>query len=398
MSDNPAVFADTAFELPEDRNPPQVMLSATDADGATVTLTLMNVRDGALFSLEDGASVGGTTTANLRFIDPPDFENPADIATPGGDNIYLVEVQASSTTGARAARTTTETITITVTGVDEHLPTFAVSPGPYNLAENSTAVIATLTGADQDDGDMVSLSTAGTDAALFSIDGAGALTFTNAPDFERPRGAPLSGANTNTYNLSVQAVSGTPPNERRSITSMLNITVTPVDEEAPVLAPRDSPLTTTEGETAPLQTFTLTDADAGEVQSFALSGADVSSFELNPTSGVFRLAATTGAGSYDLTVTGISGDRADAFPLIVNVAADAAPAFVETSFSLAENTNDPIILTATEANNDDVVFALQGGPDDGRFTFADGGAGDNTATLTFNTVPDFEAPRRYRWK
>ena len=396
MSDNPAVFADTAFELPEDRNPPQVMLSATDADGATVTLTLMNVRDGALFTLEDISSVGGTTTANLRFIDPPDFENPADTATSGsdtgGDNIYLVEVQASSTTGARAARTTTETITITVTGVDEHLPTFAVSPGPYNLAENSTAVIATLTGADQDDGDMVSLSTAGTDAALFSIDGAGALTFTNAPDFERPRGAPLSGANTNTYNLSVQAVSGTPPNERRSITSMLNITVTPVDEEAPVLAPRDSPLTSVEGETAPLQTFALTDADAGEAQAFALSGAGASSFELGTTSGVLTLPATTGAGNYSLTVTGTSGSRTDAFTFTVNVAADAAPAFVDTSFSVAEGTNDPITLTATEANNDDVTFTLQGGPNAGRFTFADGGAAANTATLTFNAVPDFEVP------
>ena len=400
MSDNPAVFADTAFELPEDRNPPQVMLSATDADGATVTLTLMNVRDGALFTLEDISSVGGTTTANLRFIDPPDFENPADIATSGsdtaGDNIYLVEVQASSTTGARAARTTTETITIRITGVDEHLPTLAVSPGPYNIAENDTAVIATLTGADPDDGDTVSLSTAGTDAALFSIDGAGALTFTNAPDFERPRGAPLSGANTNTYNLSVQATStsgsGTPPNERESAALDLTIRVTPVDEEAPVLAPRDSPLTSVEGETAPLQTFTLTDADAGEAQAFALSGAGASSFELGTTSGVLRLPAATGAGSYDLTVTGTSGDRADAFPLTVNIAADAAPAFVETNFSLVEGTNDPITLVATEANNDDVVFALQGGPDDGRFTFADGGAGDNTATLTFNTVPDFEAP------
>ena len=62
-----------------------------------------------------------------------------------------------------------------------------------------------------------------------------------------------------------------------------------MDEFAPVLAPKTSPLTTTEGETAPLQTFTLTDADDGEAQSFALSGADVSSFELGTTSGVLRL-------------------------------------------------------------------------------------------------------------
>ena len=394
--DNPAVFADTAFGLPEDRNPPQVMLSATDPDGATVTLELTSARDSDLFSLEGSLSTGGTTMANLRFMTRPDFENPVDTATADGDaagnNIYLVRVRASSMDLNGTVVRTTENIRITVTGVDEHLPTLAVSPGPYNLAENSTAVIATLTGADQDAGDAVRLSTAGTDAALFSIDGAtGELTFTTAPDFERPRGAPLSGANTNTYNLSVQAVSSTPPNERRSITSILNITVTPVDEEAPVLAPRDSPIQIFTDATA-VQTFTLVDADAGEAQAFALSGANANLFTLNTTSGVLRLAAATGAGSYDLTVTGTSGSRADTLTFTVNVAADAAPVFVDTSFSVVEGTNDPITLTATEANNDDVVFALQSGLDAGRFTLADGGAGANTATLTFNAVPDFENP------
>ena len=399
MSDNPAVFADTEFDLPEDRNPPQVMLSATDADGATVTLTLMNVRDGALFTLEDSLSTGGTTMANLRFIAQPDFENPRDTATPAGDNIYLVRVLASSMDLNGVVVRTTENISIRVTGVDEHLPTLAVTPGPYNLAENSTVVIATLTAADQDDGDVVRLSTSGTDAALFDLDAAtGALTFVSAPDFENPRGVPFATANTNTYNLLVQAIStstpgsGTPPNERRSITSILTIRVTPVDEDAPVLAPKTSPLTRVEGTTGALQTFSLTDADAGEVQAFALSGADVSSFELNATTGALRLAAATGAGSYSLTVTGTSGSRADAFALTVNVATDAAPAFVETSFSVAENTNNPIVLTATDANNDDVLFTLQDTPDAPRFTFADGGAGDNTATLTFNAVPDFEVP------
>ena len=396
-NDRPPVFADTAFALPEDSNPPQVMLSATDADGATVSLTLTNAQDSGLFTLEDSASVGGTTTANLRFKDQPDFEAPADTATPGaetaGNNIYLVRARARSMNVDGIVARTTETIRITVTGVDEHDPTLAITPGPYNLAENSTAVIATLTGADQDRGDTVSLIKTGADEALFDLNAAtGALTFAAAPDFENPRGMPLSGDNTNNYHLSVQAESGIDPNERRSAALDLVITVTPVDEFAPVLAPKTSPLTSIEGETAPLQTFTLTDADDGEAQSFALSGADVSSFELGTTSGVLRLAATTTAGSYSLTISGTSGSRADAFALTVNVAADAAPIISTTSFSLAENTNNPITLTATEANNDDVLFALQSGMDAGRFTFADGGAGTNTATLTFNAVPDFEVP------
>ena len=96
-------FTTTEFDLPENSDPPQVMLSATDANDETVTLALGNELDGALFTLEDSSSVGGTTTANLRFMAQPDFENPMDtvIATPaftdpGGDNIYQVSLTASS--------------------------------------------------------------------------------------------------------------------------------------------------------------------------------------------------------------------------------------------------------------------------------------------------------------
>ena len=361
MSDNPAVFADTAFEFPEDRNPPQVVLSATDADGATVTLTLMNVRDGALFRLEDSASVGGTTTANLRFVDPPDFENPADTATSGsdmaGDNIYLVEVQASSMDLNGVAVPITETIRITVTGVDEHLPTLAVSPGPYSLAENSTAVIATLTGADSDDGDVVRLSTAGTDAALFSIDGAGALTFTNAPDFERPRGAPLSGANTNTYNLSVQAISTSTSSERESAVLDLTIMVTPVDEDTPriVASPDFVTYNFLAGTTGQIITFTLEDTDAGATDAGAGTGGETRQFEVlggaDATSGLFSLAPTgtasetanltfanaATAGTSALTIMATSGNQTATLPITVVVSNDQMPSLQTASFDVAEN-------------------------------------------------------------
>ena len=391
IADAAPVFVATSFDVPENETPTRT-LRATEANDDDVVFSLQSGLDAGRFTFADGGL--GANTATLTFNAAPDFETPLAVS---GDNIYQVSVQASSMTGTRAALTTTETISITVTDADED-PRLTISSGPHDLVENSTAVIVTLTGADPDDGDVVRFTKAGgADAALFDLDMAtGALSFAAAPDFENPRGAPLSGGNTNTYNLSVQATStsgsGAGLDTKTSDPLALTIRVTGEDEDAPVLAPKTSPLATVVGEMAPLQTFTITDADAGEAQSFALSGTDTNSFELNTTTGVLELAATTGAGSYSLTVTGTSGSREDSFALTVDVAADAAPAFVETNFSVAENTNNPITLEATEANGDDVVFSLLNESDAGRFTFADGGAGANTATLTFNAVPDFETP------
>ena len=53
----------------------------------------------------------------------------------------------------------------------------------------------------------VSLTLGGTDMALFTLDSAtGTLTFNDAPDFEMPRGAPVTGTNTNDYALTVTAM------------------------------------------------------------------------------------------------------------------------------------------------------------------------------------------------
>ena len=477
-TDAAPAFVETSFNLAENTNNP-ITLTATEANNDDVMFALQSGMDAGRFTLADGGA--GANTATLTFQDVPDFEVPLD---DGGNNIYQLSVQASSITGARTARTTTETITIRITPVDEDAPVLAPKTSPLTSIEGETAPLQTFTLTDADDGEVQSFALSGADVSSFELgttsgvlrlaattgagnysltvtgtsgsredaftftvniiadaapafvetsfslaentnnpitltateannddvlftlqsgmdagrftladggaaDNTATLTFNAAPDFE----APLDDGGNNIYQLSVQASSITGARAARTTTETIRIEVTPVDEDPPVLAPKTSPLTSIEGETDVLQTFTLTDADDGEAQAFALSGADVSSFELNPTSGALRLDTATTAGSYSLTVTGTSGSRADSFPLIVNVAADAAPIISTTSFSLAENTNNPFTLTATEANNDDVLFTLQSGMDAEHFTFADGGAGDNTATLTFNAVPDFEDPQ-----
>ncbi|WP_342347567.1 DUF4347 domain-containing protein [uncultured Nitrospira sp.] len=75
-------------------------VDASDAEGATLTYSIIGGADAALFSLD-------STTGVLTFITAPDFQTPGDV---GGDNIYDVIVQASDGTAVD-----TQAIAVTVT-------------------------------------------------------------------------------------------------------------------------------------------------------------------------------------------------------------------------------------------------------------------------------------------
>ncbi len=110
-------------------------VTATDADfpPQTVTFTIVGGADQAKFAI----TIGGA----LSFVTPPNFEAPTDA---NGDNVYVVTVQASDGNGGTA----TQTISVTVTPVNEHAPLFT-SADMANVAENTTAVL-TVTATDAD--------------------------------------------------------------------------------------------------------------------------------------------------------------------------------------------------------------------------------------------------------
>ena len=109
-------------------------------------------------------------------------------------------------------------------------PTLTTTETNYRVPEDSTATIVTLTGADAD-GDALRFTKSGVDEAHFTLgESSGALSFASAPDFDAPRGEALSGTNTNSYRLSVRALSGVAPNEMMSAPLSLTITVTDVDD------------------------------------------------------------------------------------------------------------------------------------------------------------------------
>ena len=144
---------------------------ATDADGTTPTYGLSGI-DAALFTIDPNTGV-------VSFNNAPDFEAPGD---DGSDNVYNINVTATD-----GARDSTRTVAIMVTNVNDNDPIFT-SRATADAAENQR--LAYTTEATDADGDTLSYSLSGTDAALFTIDPAtGVVSFRTPPDFEMPGSA-----------------------------------------------------------------------------------------------------------------------------------------------------------------------------------------------------------------
>ena len=102
------------------------------------------------------------------------------------------------------------------------------SAATFSVAENSTAVGTVAAGvAGCNSGDTVTMALSGADAALFTIDAAGALAFAAAPDFETPGSA----SGTNDYTVVVTATAGS-----ISADQTITVTVTDVEEADPTMA------------------------------------------------------------------------------------------------------------------------------------------------------------------
>ena len=94
-------------------------------------------------------SCQGKPQPTLRFINPPDFEAPQDVATttppdPANNNIYLVNIQASSLNLAGETVNITQTIRVTVLGVDDNEPVLGPTQAIYDAPENSIETIVTF--------------------------------------------------------------------------------------------------------------------------------------------------------------------------------------------------------------------------------------------------------------
>ena len=293
-NENAPVFTNGAKVNVSEGSPIATTVTATDADaGETVTFMLTGGADESLFTL--------SPAGELRFKTVPDYEDPADADE---DNRYEVIVTA---TDGRV--TTMQTLTITVTNVNDNAPVFTKGTAMVEVSEG-TKVATTVTATDADVGQTVTFTLAGgADFGLFSITSAGVLTFNVVPDYENPGSASRS----NVYRVTVTATDGQVP--AQTTLQTLTITVTDVENEHAPVFPREMTMHIAEGTTV-VTTVIATDADAGQTVSFSLTGgADMGLFSIT-TAGVLTFntapkyaqpADADGDNRYEVIVTATDG-------------------------------------------------------------------------------------------
>jgi VCBS repeat-containing protein len=408
INDNAPIFTSgaTATE-PEETAQTAVVYTAhaPDADGTaannTVTYSIgINPdpptpvdpanADAALFTID-------ATTGEVRFKQPPNFENALDA---DHDNSYQIIIHAND-----GVHDVTQAVTIGVTDINDNAPVFDQTITTASVAENtSMAYDAHATDADGTaPNNTITYSLTGDDAARFNIDTAGVITFKVAPNFESPADAD----NNNVYLVTVHAID----NGVHDITHDLTITVTDVNDIAPQFS---SGTTATEAENTDAATVVYTahanDTDASAAFNtvhYALQGG-VGDNDL------FHIDADTGAVTFNASPDFEAPAHADNVYHIVVTASDGVPAHDATqgvAITVTDlNDNAPVfdvnVVAAITSENISTSTVIV----DGHASDADGTLANNTITysltgddasqfhidtngaVTFITSPDFENP------
>lgn len=187
--------------------------NATDADGDTLTYSIGGA-DAASFTID-------AATGEVFIIASPDFETQA---------TYNITVTATDPSGA----SDTEAVVITINDLVENMPPVLTAPPTATVDENMAGAVVLDASATDPDGDTVTFSLTGADAALFTIDATtGVVTINAAADFE-----------TNpTYNITVVASDGNGGTDSQDVVVSVNDIVEPVvqsldiDDDANPLTP-----------------------------------------------------------------------------------------------------------------------------------------------------------------
>ena len=321
-------------------------VSATDADGDTLSYSLSGT-DAGSFSI-DNSSGQISTSASL------DFET---------DDSYSVTVNVSDGQDGISSIS----VTITVTDVNDAPVFTAGSSTTRTIAENTIANtnIGTVITATDDDGDTLTYTLGGIDAASFSIDSTtGQLQTQAALDYE----------NKSSYSVIVTASDG-------SLTDSITITINVTDvNEAPTFT--DGAATTrqiAENVGANINignAVAATDPD-GDTLDYTLGGTDAASFAIDATNGQLKTEAALDfetKQTYTVTISVSDGNGGtDTINVTINVTdldetpSNNAPIFTDgasTSRSVAENTasgtNIGLPVAATDADQNTLAYQLSG--------------------------------------
>ncbi len=358
-------------------------IAATDADGDDLTYTLGGT-DAGSFSID-------STTGQLRTDAPLDYETK---------NAYTLRITVYDGNGG----TDSITVTINVTDVQENrAPVFTDGVNTTRtVAENtgSGIDIGSPIAATDADGDDLTYSLGGTDAASFSMDSTtGQLRTEASLDYETK----------NAYTVTITVSDGNGGSD--SITVRINVTdvAETLPNRAPVFSDGASTTRTVAENTGSGidigEPVSATDADEDDL-TYSLGGTDAAAFSMDSTTGQLRTEASLDyekKTNYTVTIT-VSDGRggSDSITVRINVTdvdetlPNKAPVFSDgasTTRAVAENTGSGIDIgepvSATDADDDDLTYSL-GGTDAASFSID-----STTGQLRTDAPLDYEKKTNY---
>ncbi len=344
--------------------------NATDADLTFGPIVYsLGGADAALFNID-------SATGEVRLNASADYE---------ADTGYAISVTATQGTTA-----TTQSVTVSVTDLNDNNPVF--QSGNTAVVIENTATSFVVYDANATDADVsfgpISYTLGGADAAFFTIDGAtGEVRLNASADYETRT----------SYAISVTATQGA-----TATTQAVTVSVTDLNDNNPVF---QSGNTASVNENAAISTVVYdanaTDADAtfGAI-SYTLGGADAALFNINATTGEVRLNASAdyeADTSYSFSVTATQGTTAttQSVTVSVNDLNDNNPVFQSgTTASVNENAAIATVVYDADATDADVTFSAitytLGGADAALFNIDSA-----TGEVRLNASADYEADTGY---
>ena len=324
-------------------------ISPSDVDGDTLTLTL---------SGSDATSFSLTNVGVLSFISAPDYEVKKS---------YSITISATDGT-----LTVSKDITVAITNVNDVAPVIS-SSASYSSAENQTT-IGSVSASDVE-GDTLTYSISGTELAISST---GVITFISAPDYETK----------SSYTATVTVSDGV-----NTASKALTVSVTNVNDIAPVITSTASSYALNENSTAVIGTITASDAEGDSVV-YSTSGTDASFFNIGSSSGVLTLKVAPDyetKSSYSFNVVASDGVNSGSKAITLSIANlnDNSPSFTSSAAqSLIEGNTAVGTIAATDADGNSVTYTLSG-------TNASLASLTSGGVLTLNSKADYESKTSY---
>ena len=370
----------TAFSLRENSTSNIHTYRATDQDVGDAIRWSVEGPDAGDFAIYDGL-------LNFRLL--PDFEIPADADE---DNVYEITVVAADIAGLRDTVGAVISITDQSEGPVIAGRTFHTVAENYDIAQFLGAHTAT----DAKDGRAVypQWSLSGRDGGDFVIDRySGALTFRNTPDYDRP-------ADSNRDNIYEFTVRG---HDSRAYGYLdVTVTVTPINEGAPVITGRTSH-SVRENTATVIYTYRATDPDLNDSITWSTDGPDGHLFQVSDRGELsfgagpdFETPRDTGQDNvYELEMVATDGQGLrGTLEVTVTVTEQNEGPVVSGTANFTVNENQDLPGATYTARDPEAVGGVTttitwstSGRDGGDFAID-----RETGLLAFRTLPDHERP------